>query len=103
MLCYALVYCLKQWDSSFLKLHEYYKINKTFSEATVGKLLNYFYYLNEECSTFSLFDRRIDSQIKLLIVKKLSEDIGKEEDDDRDEENKTPKNLILKKVMFCFF
>jgi hypothetical protein len=34
------------------KLHEYSEINKTISEAMIGKLVNHLYHLNEECSTF---------------------------------------------------
>lgn len=84
------------------KLHEYCTINKTISESTVGKLFNPLYYLNEDCSTFSLFDRRVDSPTKLLIAKKISEDIEKKEDDGR-EENETLKKLILKKGDVTFF
>jgi hypothetical protein len=40
------------------KLHEYSEVNKPISEATIGKLVNRLYNLNEECSTFALFDRR---------------------------------------------
>lgn len=60
-------------DIQFLrKLHEYSEINKTISEATIRKFVKHLYYLNEECSTFALFDRRVDSETKLLIAKKIT-------------------------------
>lgn len=92
-------------DIQFLrKLHEYSEINKTISEATIRKFVNHLYYLNEECSTFALFDRRIDSETKLLIAKKIIEDSNKEEEgDDEREDNDTPKKLVLKKSEIPLF
>lgn len=75
------------------KLHEYSEINKTISEATIGKFVNHLSYLNEECLTFDLFDRRVCSETKLLIAKKIIEDSKEEEEED----NIIPKKLVLKK------
>jgi len=83
-------------DIQFLgNSHNYSEINNNISEAIIRKCVNHLYYLYEECSTFALFDQRVDRGTKLLIAKNIIKDGNEEEEgEDETDDNDTPKELV---------
>jgi len=58
----------------FIKQLQSYKTDsKAIAEIALNKFLNYLWYLNKKCASFSLFDERINIDEKRNMVRKILE------------------------------
>lgn len=82
-------------DIEFLRCLENYKsVNTKISEKAISKFINHLYYLSEECVGFALFDDRINTETKAVLIEKMC--LNLPEESNHEESEDISKKLVIK-------